>query len=174
MAVAAPVTPQALLRAWVRELAETGDDLVLEDLVKVAKSQFGDDPKFVEALVETALPGMVEEAMVAALGYNRAMVRRGGWFGTVAAEEGAVADRLQRWYENGHNSTHMSLLRMRRPDLRHALGQRQTQVAGQLRAIGFLEALHDGLQNDDETIADRYSETELAEIMERFYGEGKK
>lgn len=166
----ATMPPQLILRQWVNELADTGMELSPGILLPMAVERFSTDPMFVQGLLQAAMPGLVSEALRMTVGTKRAAARRGTWFVTDGQLSAKQRARWERWYES-NGSTYQPLKTMRRDDLNGAITIRSAQIATGIATVEFLRTLQAGLRSDFETIEQRYSDTELAEIHTRFFGD---
>ena len=165
-----PRSPRTMLREWITEQIE-GDDAEVSavGLLPLAEERFANDSEFRAALFRLALVELLPDVLRQLLNGKRGYARLGAVYVASAEMNKLVMKRLRSWYENGHNSTHVPLLRMTCDDFDYALEQRRAQVQGHLTAIAFLEELRSGLPTGT-TVSEFYVESDLARIYARHYG----
>lgn len=163
-------TPQTILREWVAEHLESEGEIVSGELFQKALLRFGGNRAFMNAIFELALPTLLDDAVKDVVSKNRPRVKPlGRGFATEEHIRALMSERIMRWYENARSGNYLPVLKMTRAELGHAIDQRERQIESQLTRIAFLRELYDGLEDDNQTPEERYTESELAEIWARHF-----
>ena len=158
------VTPQQMIRMWVREWLNGRDLIDNDEMLDAARARFENDDAFRAALIDFALTEMVPSEARAVFGRLR-MLPLGGQHMSRAAfdKQVSASDRWRRWrkmYESVGDGRRVCLLSMTRVELRATAADRTLRANGELLGAGFLLALADKLSNDKQTVGKRFTTPE--------------
>lgn len=155
-----------ILREWVKEFIEDKDEVTTEGLVEAAYRRFAHDDEFVEAILADGIALLVPTIANDVWGASRRMVSVSS--GSVSREALEVrTNRFASMFENAGDGKHVSLLAMKRPQLRVAIEERAADVDGRIRTLGFLKDVESGLKNDKQTVGEKFTESQLESIWNK-------
>lgn len=166
---------RAILREFVNEfIAESieSGEVITQEAIDAAEERFTSDEEFTAAAVRDAIRAIVPDIV------NSQVKRTGAWLTT---ERGAISnkrhektarEKLAAIFESVGPGRHKTLNVMVRPEILHALGERKTRVATELRRIKGLTEIVKVLP-DDETPAGNLPAHTLSRILKEYFEPGE-
>lgn len=154
--------PARILREWLREeIAAAGDEAIVTDVVIAqAEQRFLEDDDFRAAAAAFAVRDLLPEILRRLLCADR-RIELGGEHVTRGDLEGRAATRYSSWRESVDERMWKPLTTLTRPELIAVAKSREKRAAGELRRALFLRDLSERLDNDTDTVGERFTSQEL-------------
>lgn len=164
-------SPLSLLMEYVEEILDQEGEINAGALYPRVHREFGGDPDFTEQVYADALMRLLQDACQRVVMKNRARLKPlGQGYATEELIQAEMGKVLTRWYESASRGVYSSVMHMPKLELGLAIARDRKQIDAQTKRVNFLQELYDGLERDDQTPSQRYTNAEVAEIFVHHYG----